>query len=200
MASKVRYLLLVAAVTPVALLWPLDLGGCARRAYADEYVVSDDYATRSDVSRLDGSVSALTGSVSSGLSNMQDDVSNIGRDVSTLVEGASGDSENIESAKDSAQKAAEGVQAANDALDLQGQKLDSLGDAVSELTQASREGSGSEVSQMNTDDLLALVPSGASDEIAEYMQYPFLMGMASGTIAYIISLIVAAVYRLLGFK
>ena len=196
MASKVTFMT-VAALAVATFFFPVS--GCAH-AYADEFIVSDDYATRSDVSRLDGSVSALTGSVSSGLSVMQDDVSSIGRDVAQLVEGGQVEQQDIKDAKDSSQKAAEGVQAVSDDLDAQGKKLDDISADLRTLTESNGDSSNDEVSQLTIAELLALVPDDASEQVVEYMQYPFIMGMASGVFGYVVSLVIAAVYRLLGFK
>lgn len=173
---------------------------CSRVAYADEYLVADDYATRSDVSRLDGSVSALTGSVSSGLSDMQDDVSNMGRDVTTLVDGQSAVKSEVESVKGGVESNGEGIDKANASLDAQGEVLAGVAADVRTLREVQDDPSDSEVTAMSVDDLLALVPADASEQITDYMQYPFLMGMASGIVAYVISLVAAGVYRLLGFK
>lgn len=198
MAPAVMNRWAVAALVVAAAFCPVS--GCAHPspAYADEFIVLDDYATRSDVSRLDGSVSALTGSVSSGLSAMQDDVGTISRDMTTLLEGEQGEKADVDAIRESTGKAVEGIEQANQALDVQGQKLDELGASLDSMR--SDEGDAQVVEQLTTDELLALVPEDASGQITEYMQYPFIMGMASGIIAYVISLVAAGVYRLLGFK
>ena len=194
MASKVATTLVV-----LTLGASLYVSRCSHVAYADDYLVADDYATHGDVSRLDGSVTALTGSVSSGINDMQDDLYGIGAQVDKLVEGEQEVREDASSAKEDSRKAAEGVAKANESLDAQGQLLDTVAADVRTLTENQGDLAEDDVSQMSIDDLLALVPADASDQITEYMQYPFIMGCASGVVAYLISLATTAVYRLLGF-
>lgn len=197
MASKVTFPV-VATLAVATLLYPM--GGCAGRAYADEYLVADDYATSNQVSQLTGAVNALTGTVSGDLRDMQTDVGVLGETVNQMMGSQGVQGESIESVKDTAEKTAEGVKAANDALDAQGKELANIRADIRSLGEQEGESAASDVSQLSTSELLALVPDDAAGAITEYIQYPFLWGVASGVVAYIISLVVAAIYRLLGFR
>lgn len=183
-------------------------GGCARRALADEvtegYVVADDYATESEVSSLTGAVDALTGTVSDDLRDLSDDVAVMGSQLGDVSTGQDEAKEVLDEVLDTAKSTSDRVGAANGELQSQAGKLDEISQQVvsnGEAIKALSESEGaSEVEQLDLEDLLALVPEGASDEIVDYIRYPFLWGMAAGIVGWVISLIIGAVYRLLGFR
>lgn len=196
----------------VALAVPCFLsGGCARRALAEEVVVQDDYATDSDVqglssevSGLSGSVNALTGTVSDDLRDLSDDVAVMGSQLDGLVDSQTKQDEVLDEVLSDADSIQDRLGAVNSGLSAQDEQLDSIseqvvknGDAIKALSDTK---GSSEVEALELEDLLLLVPEGASDEIVGYIQHPFLWGMAAGIVGWVISLIIGAVYRLLGFR
>lgn len=209
MTQHVRTFALFAALVLVAPAF--FTGGCARRALADEVTVADDYATTNDVqglsgevNQLSGTVSALTGTVSDDLRYMSDDVAVMGSQVQTIADTQATQGEVLDEVLSQSKTISDRMGAADTQLSSQSGKLDAVSDTVVETnelvkTMAEQEGT-TEVEAMDLDDLLALVPEGASAEIVSYMQYPFIWGMAAGIVGYLISLVIGAFYRLLGFR
>lgn len=185
--------------------------GCARRAMADEVVVADDYATTQDVqglsgevNQLSGTVSALTGTVSDDLRYVSDDVAVLDSKVQGISETQQSQGEVLDEVLSESETISDRLGAVNTGISNQDGKLDAISEQVvsnGESIRALSESQGAtEVEQIDLETLLALVPEGASAEIVQYMQYPFIWGMAAGIVGYLISLVIGAFYRLLGFR
>lgn len=209
MSTDLRRCLLILCVLFVA--GPiLGASGCVRRALADEVTVRDDYATQLDVqglsgevNQLTGSVSALTGSVSGSVQGITDSIAVNSSKVDGIAETQLVQGETLDEVSKDSKAIQEGVTSLSGKVDAQSTKIDSVADGVKALGEqmsAEPEQTEDDVVSVDLEELLALTPEGASVEIVEYVRHPFIWGMAAGLVAYLISLAIAAVYRLLGLR
>lgn len=206
---------LVLLVTLAVIVPIVGIRSCARKALADEVPVVEDYATkgqvdglRSDVQGLSGSIQSLNGSVSSQITGVVEGYSTTGQQVSEVRQQQEQMGVTLNEVKDGVSTVADTLGGFESQFDAQGKRIDEVGSETSETLEIVRglaeqtedDDSTEEVQQVDLETLLTLLPEGSSDEIVAYMQYPFLWGMAAGIVGWVISLIVGAVYRLLGFR
>lgn len=133
-------------------------------------------------------------------------------DVTTRLDGVSADLQGVSSGVDAANQTLSGIDADVDGIstkqDEQSGKIDGIDKKLEAQAQTLREVSDAvnaepeyEVpEQVDFDELLELLPEGSPEVFAEYMMHPFMWGMCAGIVGYIITLIQAAIYRLLGFR
>lgn len=147
---------------------------------------------RSSVDAVSSGLTSLSSTVTTYHDLLAADIDSQADTLGAVADAQSAQGATLTAVSDGVTANGETLATVNDKLDSQAETLDTVAAAVSAEPDAP--------SKMDFADVMALVPDAAPAQLIEYLSYPFLWGMASGIVAYIISLTIGAVYRLMGLR
>ena len=143
-----------------------------------------------------------------GNAQSQSGYESLSDDVAALADSQRADSEKLDAITESQQADSEKLDAITESQQADSDKLDAITETQGEQVQmlqtiqlsVEQEPEPEQAEQVDVDTLLGLLPQDSPAFVADYMAHPFMWGIAAGSVGYLITLMQAAIYRLLGFR